>query len=197
MRRSRGQGAGLAPASSRPDRRALLKAAAAGAASVLLAAHTPYGQWTVYRQRNLFIVASRTDEAALILARAIVEGFATELPESRARVTRATDPVRIASLLATRQLDVAVVSRGDAAAMRAGSGDFRAVGAVAVNSVAELGAHLMVTLDTFKPKHAYLLALSVDHLRPKLPIVAASAPEPTKPPIHPGAQAYYSGLPAP
>jgi hypothetical protein len=179
------------------DRRALLKAAAAGAASLLLAAHTPYGQWTVYRQRNLFIVASRTDEAALILARAIVEGFATELPESRARVTRATDPVRIASLLATGQLDVAVVSRAEAAAMRAGSGDFRAVGAVAVNSLAELGAHLMVTLDSFKPRHAYLLALSVDHLRQKLPILAASASDASALPLHPGAAAYYNGLPAP
>ena len=188
---------GLAQPLSRPDRRALLKAAAAGAASVLLAAHTPYGQWTVYRQRNLFIVASRTDEAALLLARAIVEGLAVELPESRARVTRATDPVRIASLLATGQLDVAVVSRGEASAMLAGSGDFRTVGAASINSLAELGAHLMVTMDTFRPKHAYLLALSVDHLRQKLPIVAATASDAPTLPFHPGAAAYYSGLPAP
>ena len=113
---------GFAQPLSRLDRRALLKATAAGAASVLLAAHTPYGQWTVYRQRNLFIVASRTDEAALLLARAIVEGLAVELAASRARVTRAIDPVRIASLLATGQLDVAVISREDASAMLAGSG---------------------------------------------------------------------------
>jgi hypothetical protein len=164
---------------------------------MLLAAHTPYGQWTVYRQRNLFIVASRTDEPALLLARAIVDGLAVELPESHARVTRATDPVRIASLLATGQLDVAVVSRGDASAMLAGSGDFRAVGAVSINLLAELGAHLMVTMDTFRPKHAYLLALSVDHLRQKLPVVAASASDSSKLPFHPGAAAYYNGLPAP
>ena len=115
----------------RLDRRLAIKMTMAALAAATAGGHTPYGQWTVYRQRNLFIVASRTDEAALALARAVVEGLSTELPESRAKVTRATDPVRIASLLATGQLDVAVVSRSEAAAMLVGSGEFRAVGPVA------------------------------------------------------------------
>lgn len=171
---------------------------AAGAASLFLTAHTPYGQWTVYRQRNLFIVASRTDDAALGLARAIVGGLAIELPESRARVTRATDPIRIASLLATGQLDVAVIAKAEAAAMLAGSGEYRAVGPVALRGLTELGAHLVVTVDGFKARHAYLLAMAVDHLRPTLPVATAAVTETsTAPPFHPGAAAYYSGFPAP
>ena len=119
-----------------------LRLAMAALAAAAAGAHTPYGQWTVYRRRNLFIVASRTDEAALALARAVVDGLSTELPESRAKVTRATDPVRIASLLATGQLDVAIVSRSEAAAMLVGSGEYRAVGPVALQTLAELGAYL-------------------------------------------------------
>jgi hypothetical protein len=80
--------------------------------------------------------------------------------------------------------------------MLAGGGDYRAVGAVALRSLAELGAHLVVTTDAFKARHAYLLAMSVDHLRAGLPIVAAG-PAASATPIHPGAKAYYEGLTMP
>ena len=182
-------------ARGRLGRRAVMKLAMAAVAAVAVGGHTPYGQWTVYRQRNLFIVASRTDDAALLLARALMAGLAQELPESRSRVTRATDPVRIASLLATGQLDVAVVSREAAAGMLAGSGDFSVVGPVALTGLAELGAHLVVTVDRFKPRHAFLLAMAVDHLRPTLPVAAALSDVPAVPPVHDGAAAYYAGLP--
>ena len=58
----------------RLDRRLAIKMTMAALAAAAVGGHTPYGQWTVYRQRNLFIVASRTDEAALALAHAFVEG---------------------------------------------------------------------------------------------------------------------------
>jgi TRAP-type uncharacterized transport system substrate-binding protein len=187
----------VAIARPRLARRAVMKLAMAAIAAVAVGGHTPYGQWTVYRQRNLFIVASRTDGAALALARALVAGLAEELPESRARVTRATDPVRIASLLATGQLDVAVVSREEAAKMLAGSGDFSVVGPVPLRSLADLGTNLVVTVDGLKPRHAYLLALAIDHLRPALPVAAAALDAPAALPMHPGAAAYYDGLPTP
>jgi len=110
-------------------RRRILGVGAAALLITAVSAHTPYGQWTVYRQRNLFIVASRTDPRALDLAKLLVQGLAIELPESHARMTRASDVVRIASLLATGQLDVAIISREVAAAMFAGSNDFKAVDA--------------------------------------------------------------------
>ena len=179
---------------SRFGRRAIMKLAMAAVAAVAVGGHTPYGQWTVYRQRNLFIVASRTDGAALALAHALAAGLAEELPESRARVTRATDPVRIASLLATGQLDVAVVSREEAANLL-GSDDFATIGPVPLQGLAELGAHVVVTVDDFKARHAYLLAKAVDHLRPTLSIAPAQPEEPAAPAMHPGAAGYYMGLP--
>ena len=50
------------------SRRGFAQLAIAAAAILFMGAHTPYGQWTVYRQRNLFIVASRTDPQAVALA---------------------------------------------------------------------------------------------------------------------------------
>jgi hypothetical protein len=178
-------------------RRHVLKLAAALAATPA-GAHTPYGQWTVYRRRNLFIVAARTDERALALARAFAEGLATELPESHARMTRATDRVRVASLLATEQLDVAIVAREDAAAMREGSGAFRSVGPTPLCTLAEFGAHLLVALESFKPRHAYLLSGAADHLSAVLrggDVSNRSVPPDI--PVHPGAAMYLSGLPLP
>jgi hypothetical protein len=163
-----------------------------------MGAHTPYGQWTVYRQRNLFIVASRTDQQAVALARALAEGLAREVPESNARMTRATDPVRIASLLATGQLDVAVVSREEAAAMLTGAEEYRAVGGVPLRRLAHLGAHVMVAHESFRSRHAYILAAAVDHLRADLPLSAATpGEEPSHLADHAGAAAYRSGAPLP
>jgi hypothetical protein len=179
------------------SRRGMLRLAALGLWSVLFAGHTPYGQWTVYRQRNLFVVASRTDPEAVALAYALADGLAAQLPTSRARMTRATDPVRVASLLATGQLDVAIVARADAAGMLAGAGDFRAVGTVPLRRLADLGAHLLVALESFRNKHAYLLADAVEHLRPNLPISAGAAADLPAVPEHVGALAYRTGLPLP
>jgi TRAP-type uncharacterized transport system substrate-binding protein len=159
---------------------------------VALTAHTPYGQWTVYRRRNLFIVASRTDAAAVELAQALVKGLARELPESHARFTRATDPVRIASLLATGQLDVAIISQDEAASMHAGLGAFKGIGPVPLRFLTELGSHLFVAVESFRDRHAFLLTKAIEHLRSDLPLAAASSLPPPIP-EHPGAAAYRGG----
>lgn len=178
--------------STRIGRRHCAKLLAATLAVVALTAHTPYGQWTVYRRRNLFIVASRTDTSAVELAQALAKGLTRELPESHARFTRATDPVRIASLLATGQLDVAIISQDEAASMRAGSGAFKGVGPIPLRLLARLGRHLLVTVESFRDRHAFLLAEAIEHLRSSLLLAAApSLPLPIL--EHPGAAAYRGG----
>ncbi len=181
------------------SRRNLARLIAATMAMVAVGAHTPYGQWTVYRQFFFVLLGFLSDRHAVGGAEARAVGLARELPESHARMTRASDPVRIASLLATGQLDVAIVSRSEAAGMSSGSGAYRAVGPVPIRTLAELGAHFFVTVETLKERHAYLLAAAVEHLRSSLPVVAAEATssQPLTLPEHPGAAAYRGGAPLP
>jgi hypothetical protein len=178
--------------STRIGRRQAAKLLTATVAAVALTAHTPYGQWTVYRRRNLFIVASRTDAAAMELTQALVQGLARELPESHARFTRATDTIRIASLLESGQLDVAIISRDEAASMNAGLGAFKEIGPIPLRLLTEFGSHLLVTVESFREHHAFLLAEAIEHLRSSLPLAAApSLPLPI--PEHTGAAAYREG----
>ena len=171
-------------------RRLLLRMAGGAFVALLLTAHTPYGQWTVYRQRNLFIVASRTDPHALDLARTLVRGLARELPQAHARVTRATDTVRIASLLATRQIEIAIVSADQAPHMLRGTNEFKSVGPIHLRLLVDLGDHLMVSVLSFSERHAFLVTEAVEHLRSELPGATASS-GPLRIPPHPGAAAYH------
>ena len=180
------------------SRRAVLRLAIGALTTLGVGGHTPYGQWTVYRRRNLFIVASRDDLEALRLARWLAQGLSRELPESHAKATRASDSVRIASLLATGQLDVAVLSQSDAARMLAGSEEYAAIGAVPIRAVSDFGSNVVVAVESFKTQHAYLLAGAIEHLRPTLPgFTRDVSSQPTRLPVHLGAAAYRNGAELP
>lgn len=175
------------------SRRQAVKLVAAGLAAAALQGHTPYAQWTIYRKRNLFIVASRTDAEAVALAEAIADGLAAELPDSHARFTRATDPVRTASLLRTGQLEVAVIAWNEAEPMAAGTGPYESVGPVPLQLLAVLGRHLLVTVAAFKDRHAFLIAQALDPMSDRLGLVELAAAEAAPLPAHPGALAYRRG----
>jgi len=124
-----------------PTRRAVLGGGLAAAACALAPAamaHTPYRQWVVYRKTHLLIGCHRGDPTAYDLARAVAAELAHHLPTSRARVARAPAASRLASLLATDQLDVAVLGPADARAMRAAEGVFAAYGTIDLRTLAIL-----------------------------------------------------------
>ena len=178
-------------------RRRVLRLGLLAAAALAVGGHTPYPQWVVYRRRNLFIVAGRTDEAAVALARAAAAILAARLPASKAQATRATDVLRVGSLIATRQLDLAILKGEEAAALLDGSGPFATIGAAPLRAVFAFGAHLLVARDDFRARHAYLVAETLDRFRDELPARApVGAPTSAVPP-HPGAAAYFGGLPPP
>lgn len=154
-------------------RRALLilgaRAAGLAGAWLSLGAHTPYQRWKVYRQRHLLIVASKTDPDAFRLGKAIAAILATDLPESQAQASRAPNLVRIASLLGTAQMDVAVLAHADAAALNEGVGPFAESGAVALRTLFVMDAHLLVCRADFPQEHSFLIAEALDHNRGELP----------------------------
>jgi len=175
-------------------RRLALRAGGAAALVMLLGGHTPYGQWTVYRRKHLLIGCHREDGETYALAGRIAAQLGSHLPEARARVARAPGPGRLASLLGTGQLDLAVLAPAGAQAIRAGRGPFAAYGPVPLALLLPLGAHLLAAHADFPARHAWLVADAL--LGTPL---APEAPRPENPalPWHPGSLARLEGRLAP
>lgn len=175
-------------------RRGVLEAVAGAAAALLLGGHTPYGQWVVYRRKHLLIGCHRRDPQTYALARFVVEVLDAHLAAAAARVARAPAPSRLASLLATDQLDVAVLGWNDAQAMAAGKGEFAAYGAISLSVLAPVLGRVLVAHDRLPARHAWLVcaALAGDDL-----VAAAQAPGDMPLGWHRGAAAFRAGEPEP
>ncbi|MEL6196565.1 MAG: hypothetical protein AAFT19_01835 [Pseudomonadota bacterium] len=176
----------------RRSRRALLAGALCAAIAGSAGAHTPYGQWVVYRQKHLLIGAHRGDARTYALAKAIAAALADELPEAKARVARGPRPQRIASLMGTGQLLTAVLSMPEAAAMTVAAAPFENYRPVELRSLAALDDDYALFASTLLPSdHAWLLVQALDHAG------LAVAPSTGEIAGHPGADAFWRGDPAP
>jgi hypothetical protein len=176
-------------------RRFLLRFGAAGVAWFTLSGHTPYGHWKIYRQKHLLIGSCRADPPSYALAEQIAGTLVRQLPESRARASRAPNQHRIGSLLASDQWQVSVLRRGEAADLVAGRGLFETVGAVPLNSLFAMGDHLLVCRPDFPDLHAWLVTATLTRNAAGIP--GGAAPRAGAIPVHPGAFAYAQGKPAP
>lgn len=158
---------------------------------LVASAHTPYRQWLIYRQRHLLILGTKSEPGGYRLCRAVAETLAAHLPDSRAQPSRAASLARLASLLATGQMDVAVLARAEAAALRAGAGPFAGVGPVDLRALFGLGPYLLVARADFAEAHAYLVVETLDRNRAALgPAARLPRAEADALPLHPGARAY-------
>ena len=179
------------------DRRALLRFAAVAGAVLLTCAHTPYRQWQVYRRKHLIIGTSRADTMSYPLGQRIVALLATHLPESRARVTRGPDPWRLASLITSGQLEVVLLAKADAAALRDGRAPFEAFGATDLRALFAFGDHVLICRPDFPERHAYRVVETLSAQGRVIPGAAPADPIAGQIPIHPGALTYLRGEPAP
>lgn len=128
-------------------------------------AHTPYGQWVVYRKKHLLIGAHRADQTTYDLAKKLAAVLAHNLPKSKCRVARAPTAQRLASLIGTDQLDVAVLDSADAIAMMNGSGQFAPYGQISIRQLATIGGRLLVAHERLPAKHAWLIAATLDQTK--------------------------------
>lgn len=164
-----------------PNRRHVLLGIAAGLAGPARA-HTPYGQWVVYRQKHLLVGAHRGDPVTYDLARSLVAALDAELPEARARVARGPRPQRIASLMNTGQLLLAVIGGAEAGRMAAADPPFDGFEPVPLRSIAALSeSHHLYATPELPDDHAFLVAGTLDHAG------LGRAPEPGGLPLHAGA----------
>lgn len=175
-------------------RRLALRLAAGAAAALVLGGHTPYGQWVVYRKKHLLIGCHKADPETYDLAKRAVALLAEHLPAAKSRVARAPDAGRLASLLGTGQMEVAILGAADALAMAEGSGRFAPYGPVALRLLVPAGERLLLSRADFPDRHAWLVtgALAGTELAPA-PDSAADAGLPW----HPGSLAFLEGKPEP
>ena len=88
-------------------------------------AHSPWGQYTVYRQKHLLIMSSKADPNSYPYSEILVNAINKEEPTARARPARARDLERCYSLFLTDQMQFMLLPRDSSTEMREASGAFR------------------------------------------------------------------------
>jgi hypothetical protein len=176
------------------NRRSILRLSSGAAAVLLLSAHTPYGQWVVYRKKHLLIGCHKEDPVTYDLAKKVAARFAEHLPAAKSRVARAPSAGRLASLLGTEQMEIAILGPADASAMVRGDGNFKAYGAIALRALMPVDGRILLCRADFPARHGWLVALALigSELVPKF--------EPSRDlaiPWHPGSLAFLEGKPEP
>ena len=87
-------------------------------------AHSPWGQYQVYRQKHLLILSSRDDEPSYPFSKILADYLAAAVPSSKARPARAINIKRVYNLLLTNQFQFVLLSRDKIDMMRKAVGEF-------------------------------------------------------------------------
>ena len=140
-------------------------------------AHTLYNQWVVFRQKHLVIGSHRQDSATYEVAKQIVAILNNKLPKASARVARAPTAGRIASLIGTNQMQVALLSYADAIDIAAGNGTFKPYGEIDIKALFLAKQYVLIGRADIPEKHSWLIAhalngselASVDDIVPPVP----------------------------
>lgn len=179
-------------------RRKFIRSGLIGACAVCslsASAHTPYRQWAVYRQKHLLIGCHKDENPTYELAKSVVEVLEHLLPDARARVARAPTAQRLASLLGTEQLDVALVSPTIAASMAKGTEQFEPYGKIELSALHSFSRYLLICRTEIPDRHAWLISEALAGMEGIAQGSAISAEPPI--PWHAGANRFRSQLPIP
>jgi hypothetical protein len=105
-------------------RRTFLIALPAFLAPGIALAHSPWGQYVVYRQKHLLVLSTRDDAASYPYSKRLVEVINKGAPEASARPARAINLDRAYNLLRSDQFQFALLSAANVEAMRTAAGQF-------------------------------------------------------------------------
>lgn len=92
--------------------------------TAMAGAHSPWGQYVVYRQKHLLVLSTRDDADTYPYSKHLVEVINKSAPEANARRARAIDLNRAYNLLRTDQFQFALLSTSNVEAMRSATGPF-------------------------------------------------------------------------
>ncbi len=87
-------------------------------------AHSPWGQYAVYRKKHLLVLSTRDDADSYSYSKLLVDAINKSAPEASARPARAINLERAYNLLRTDQFQFALLSRANIQSMRAATGTF-------------------------------------------------------------------------
>ena len=183
------------------DRRTLIRLAAASGSWLLLTGHSPYRQWEVYRKVRLIVLVDAEEEASVQLGRAIAALLAKHLPESKAMMARARDLRDVVRLIASKQLDTALLHEQHAVAALMGVGAFADNGKVPLRALAQCGAYVFACRNDLPRSNGYQIAETITERWSDIDarlVNGAPNPRPTaamRIPTHAGAFEYYEEHP--
>lgn len=106
-------------------RRAFLAAIPTFLLPAIAMAHSPWGQYAVYRQKHLLVLSTRDDAESYPYSKILVDAINRTAPEADARPARAINLDRAYNLLRTDQFQFALLSTINVEAMRSATGLFR------------------------------------------------------------------------
>ena len=170
-------------------RRTVLGMLAAGAFAPVAGAHALFPQWVAYRRKHLLIGCHRKDNRTFELAETLVGEINHALPKAKARAARTPHPERLASLIGTDQIELAVLSRVEAHQMRDGAGKFRPYGRLELTRLGDFSDYVLVAEAGFPDRHAWMVRAALADAG--LAQDTNSAPAL---PLHPGAVAWAEGV---
>ena len=124
---------------------------------ILIAGHSPWGQYHAYRQQHLLIMSTREDAPTYPFSKQLIEIINQELPEARARPARARTFKRVQSLLSTGQIPLLLLSKKNARALIQGIGPFRKFGKTKSFVIYNFGDLILLAEPNFPNRHAWQL----------------------------------------
>jgi len=129
----------------------------------LLCAHTPYGQYQVYRQEHLLIMSTIPDGPTYPFSLLLVAAINEALPEAKARPARAKHFERVHSLFGTKQMQLMLLSRQNAIAAQNGTGPFVELGPLQFKIIYQFGELQLLAQVDFPDQHAWLVTNAIMH----------------------------------
>ena len=154
----------------------------------LFSGHSPWGQWSVYRQEHLLILSSRQDPSGYLFSKRLTALFGEFLPAAKARAARARDFARVHSLLSTGQFAMVILSRDHALDLHYGRGVFTGLGAVEMGLVYLFSDFALLALPQMEWDHVGQVAgVIARHWRVLGEVGAMGSPGSFGIGLHPGA----------
>ncbi len=165
--------------------------------SIPALAHSPWGQYQVYRQMHLLIMSTIPDGPTYPYSNKIVKAINEVIPEAKARPARAKNFESVHSLFKTKQIQLVLLSKSNAKALLEGSTPFSGLGPVEAKVLYAFGDLLLLVQNDFPDSNVWLLADAFKKIHNRLPGALTPQQVMVLPNLHPAVLLAIRGDPSP